>query len=476
MGALEMRMLALVLVLGSLAAAQTVAPPRQTMYVDSRVVVYPAPDGEPLSADYTLEVNGRPVPVYTARTADPPFDYLDHGGTYSFAYFDFSGRVTLTVRSSRMLQSARIRPLSRRIQHSLVDGYATTITLDEPANLSLEPAGRNRPMLIFANPLEKAPPEKSAPNVIYFGPGVHEPAGGVIRLKSGQTLYIAGGAVVKGAVEALDAENVTIRGRGILCGSGWPHLKGPARRLLGLRSCRNVTIEGIMLRGSYAWTLVPENCEGVTIRGVKICGGRVWNDDGINPVNSRRVSIRDCFIRTDDDCIAAKGLNREWGDVDDVRVEHSVLWCDRARVVLLGHESRAPHMRNIVFRDIDVIHFVQSPFVLEPGEEMMLENITFEDVRLEGVGQGELARIRPVINQYMVTKVPGHIRNILFRNIEVTGAPGQYAITVENYDSNYRVEGVSFENVVIGGEPLREGSSRLKVGKGAGVKVVARER
>jgi len=331
-------------------------------------------------------------------------------------------------------------------------------------------------MLIFANPLEKDPPEKSAPNVIYFGPGVHEPAGGVIRLKSGQTLYIAGGAVVKGAVEALDAENVTIRGRGILCGSGWPHLKGPARRLLGLRSCRNVTIEGIMLRGSYAWTLVPENCEGVTIRGVKICGGRVWNDDGINPVNSRRVSIRDCFIRTDDDCIAAKGLNREWGDVDDVRVEHSVLWCDRARVVLLGHESRAPHMRNIVFRDIDVIHFVQSPFVLEPGEEMMLENITFEDVRLEGVGQGELARIRPVINQYMVTKVPGHIRNILFRNIEVTGAPGQYAITVENYDSNYRVEGVSFENVVIGGEPLREGSSRLKVGKGAGVKVVARER
>jgi hypothetical protein len=193
-------------------------------------------------------------------------------------------------------------------------------------------------------------------------------------------------------------------------------------------------------------------------------------------VNSRRVLIRDCFIRSDDDCIAAKGLNREWGDVDDIRVERSVFWCDRARVVLLGHESRAPRMRNIVFRDIDVIHFVQSPFVLEPGEEMILENVTFEDIRLEGAGQGELARIRPVVNQYMAKKVPGHIRNILFRNVEVTGAPGQYAITVENYDGTYRSEGVTFENVVIAGEPLRDGSPRLKIGKGAAVKVVARER
>jgi len=70
----------------------------------------------------------------------------------------------------------------------------------------------------------------------------------------------------------------------------------------------------------------------------------------------------------------------------------------------------------------------------------------------------------------------GHIRNVLFQNLEVTTAPGDYAISVENHDGQYRSEGVTFEDVVIAGEPLTEGSPRLRVGKGAVVKVVAPSR
>ena len=40
---------------------------------------------------------------------------------------------------------------------------------------------------------------------------------------------------------------------------------------------------------------------------IKICNNKNPNDDCINPVNSHRVTIRDFFILTHDDCIAKNG-------------------------------------------------------------------------------------------------------------------------------------------------------------------------
>lgn len=463
------------------------------------VVTYPAPQGEALSTDYVVTVNGQPVDVYTARVNDPPFDHLDYGGTYSFVQFDFDGRATIRVHSpgdlalqsapdlgpvdeglpveerleGRYMQGARIRPLSKGIRHALVDENTTTLNLDEPCQLAFEPGGyttsdgKRRPLLILANPLEVDPPEEDDPNVIYYGPGIHRPEGGVVEVKSGQTLYIAGGAVVQAAIVVRDAEGVTIRGRGILCGNAWPHLKGPQRWLVNLVGSRNVTVEGIVLRGSYAWTLVPCNCDHVAIRNVKICGGRVFNDDGINPCNSRHVTIRDCFIRSDDDCLALKGLEREWGDVADIRVECCVLWCDRARVTLLGHESRAPHMRDILYRDIDVLHYVQKIFLLEPGEEMILENVRFENWRIHGEGQKMLAVIRPTLNRYMRTRSAGHIRAVRFQDIKISGQPGKCQVVVEGYDAEHQAVDVSFDNVRILGEPLSRESPNVRLGSDA---------
>lgn len=456
---------------------------------DSRVVVYPAPDGEELSADWTVEVTAlrtfrespikdwRPVPVYTARVNDPPFTHLDHGGTYSIAYFDFSGVVTVKIHSDFVrdyrLEQTRMMPLSMGIRHSTIDMNTTSFVLDRPAKLFFGPEGRRHALLIFANPLEADAPKEGDPNVIYFGPGIHRPASGIVQVKSKQTLYIAGGAILQAAVAATDAEDVSIRGRGILDGTPWPHGKGPTRRLVSLRMSKRVTVDGIIVRGSYGWTIVLEGSENVSITNVKICNGRVINDDGINPVNSRHVLIRDCFIRTDDDCIAIKGLQPEWGDVDDLRVEHSILWGDRARVTLFAHESRAENMQNIVFRDIDILHFVQTPFLFEPGDDMVIQNVRFEDIRLNGAGQGVLVVLRPTVNQFMKKNVAGHIRNIHFKNVQVVGAPGKYAIVMEGYDEKHAVDNVTLENVTILGTPLTDSSPNLRVGKHVtGVKVI----
>jgi len=431
-----------------------------------KVVTYPTPASEALSDDYEVHAAGRQVDTYMARVLDPPFagKQWDYGGSYSFANFDMSGPVSVRIVSKRSLRNVVIRPQSSGIQPILEDDYTLKLTMDRPRKLSVEPDGKKGPLLLFANPLETNTPKPGDEGVIYFGPGVHKPE--KIVMESNQTLYLAGGSVVKAEVLAQGA-NIQIRGRGILDGSDWEWRKGPVGNLIAIRNSSDVEVNGITLRGSSHWTIVPKNSQRVTIRNVKLCNSRVQNDDGINPCNSQDVLITDCFIRSDDDCVALKGLDFSApnSNVERITVENSVLWCDRARIFLLGHESRAAFMRNVTLRNLDIIHFSMTAFLLEPGEDMRLEDITIENIRIHGEGQKELIRLRPVVNQYMHKKVPGFIRDVRFRDVAVGGQVGDYLVQIEGVDAEHDVRDVSFENVSIIGSQLAEGSSRVRIGK-----------
>jgi len=178
------------------------------------------------------------------------------------------------------------------------------------------------------------------------------------------------------------------------------------------------------------------------------------------------VLITDCFIRSDDDCVALKGLDFSGANsnVERITVENSTLWCDRARIFLLGHESRAQFMRAVTLRNLDIIHFTMTAFLLEPGEDMHLEDITAENIRIHGEGQRELIRLRPVVNQYMRKKVPGFIRGVTFRNVNLEGKPGEYLVQIQGADAEHSVHDVTFDNVNILDSPLTRESSRVHIG------------
>ena len=436
------------------------------------VVTYPAPSAETLSTDYTVSADRQKVDVYAARVLDPPFagKQWDFGGPYAFANFDVDGPVEVRVTSKRSLRNTVVRPASAEVKLRLDGDNTLILSLPGPRKISVEPDGKRGPLLLFANPLEQNPPKPAAPGLIYFGPGLHQP--GKITVTNGQTLYLAGGAVVKGGVWA-EGQNIRITGRGILDSSDYEWRKGPTPCVVSIRGT-NVEVSGITIRGASHWTIVPRDSRHVTVRGVKLCGSRVQNDDGINPCNSQDVLITDCFIRTDDDCVAMKGLELRGpeSNVERVTVENSVLWCDRARIFLLGHESRAPFMRGITLRNLDIIHFTMTAFLFEPGEEMRLQEVSIENIRIHGEGQDSLARLKPVVNQYMRTQVPGYVADIHFRNVVLEGKPGPYRIQVSGADEQHDVRDVSFENVSIAGVKLADGSKRLEIGPHvAGVRI-----
>lgn len=430
----------------------------------SEVITYPAPEGEPRSPDYEVWAGEQSVDVYPARTLDPPFAdrEWDFGGPYAFANFDLAGEVQVRIRSPRSLAQTVVRPASAEVTQELLDEHTLLLRFPGPRKVSVEPDGKRGPLLLFANPIESDPPAPGDAGVKWFGPGIHDV--GRLELRSDETLYLAGGAVLKGGIIA-QGQNIRILGRGILDGSDYEWRKGPTPHVISIR-CTNVDVSGITIRGASHWTVVPMHSRNVTIRNVKICGGRVQNDDGINPCNSQDVLITDCFIRSDDDCVALKGINFSGANdnVERVTVENSTLWCDRARIFLLGHESRAAFMRDITLRNLDIIHFAMTPFLFEPGEEMRLESVTVEDVRIHGAGQRELIRLRPVVNQYMQNKVPGHVRGVTFRHVRVEGEPGAYRVQLQGADEAHAVRDIAFEGVTILGQPLQPDADRLETG------------
>lgn len=429
------------------------------VFACAEISVPPIPDQETPSAQYKVYINGKEVPVWAAYC-----DKSELGNQYSFVSFDIQEPVDIQVQAAESFEAAVIRPDAYGVETS-VEHNTITFKLDRPRKISVEPYGMKNVLLVFANPPETGIPDPNDSSVIFYGPGIHRVSGDVLRLNSGQTLYLAGGAVLKAAVYAEDAEHVTIRGRGMIDGSDWPWLKGPRGHLVGFRRCKRVLVDGVILRGAYGWTLVPVQCENVVVNNLKIVNDRVQNDDGINPCNSRQVIIRDCFIRTDDDCISIKGL-RETGrePSEDITIENMVFWCSRARIILFAHESQAEAMRRIKISDSHIIHYTMTPFLLEPGEEMPLTDVVIENVRINALGRGEIARLRPTVNQYMSIKKPGSIQNIHFKNIDIASDnPDAVFFHLEGADAEHQVRQVTFEAIRINGEPAEKLSSLLRI-------------
>ncbi|HSO87037.1 MAG TPA: glycosyl hydrolase family 28 protein, partial [Draconibacterium sp.] len=256
------------------------------------LVTYKTPADAEAAPDFELEVNGQKLFVYNTRIA-------------AFAYFSFEGKVDVKVTFNSPVYNFDIRPKSKNIEAEL-NRNQIQFSLENPANLSVE-INKNikRPLFIFASPLETDIPDKTDKNVIFFEAGkIHTP--GEVLIKSNQTVYIEGGAIVRGHFLTDKGKNIKIQGRGILDNSRY--LKGE-HRPIEINQCENVLIEGIILTECRHWSCASTASDKVTYNNLKIVSENDW-DDGIDIVGSTNVLVNNCFIRTKDDCIAIKsGVN-----------------------------------------------------------------------------------------------------------------------------------------------------------------------
>ncbi len=418
---------------------------------------------------YSVRVNGHAIAVYQANVWEPGY-VPSYGGPYWFCSFDLAGETAVEVTTARPLDELVVLPESRDITATIA-GNTAVIRLSEPMQLVLEPDGKSGPLMIFANPPEVDVPDPDDANVRYFAPGVHD--AGAIELTDNQMLYLAAGAVVRGGIHA-KGDNITIRGRGILDGNSYPRFRGPTRYPVLLENCRNATVEGIVVKDGWSWTFVPRGCDGVRVDNVKLLSSRVENGDGFDVVNSRNVTIVNSFVRSDDDVISPKGMGFAGGQaVENLTVENCVLWTDRAHVWRFGAECQTEAMRNMAFRNLDILHFPdiwtddEVPFCisLEPAEDMPIQNVLFENIRIRTNGQRGLIDVRPKFTKWAKVQTPGRIENIVFHDLAFDGPQGETPgrVRVSGPDVDHSVSNVVFRNVTRNGRALRNDSPGVEI-------------
>jgi hypothetical protein len=215
-----------------------------------------------------------------------------------------------------------------------------------------------------------------------------------------------------------------------------------------------------------------------------------YNSDGIDVCTSQDVSITDCFVRSFDDAIVIKGLIRKRKsdtaavvegptNVKNIQVSNCVIWCDWGRALEIGAETRVDSIGRILFKDCDVIHYVQYAMDIQNGDRGLVHDVKYKNIRVEEpiVQQAVLCTtmylmerlgtvIGLVINNdyYSRDSLRGSISDISYKDISFNASVFPRSI-VWGFDEQHLVRNVTIENFTINGRrvtSLEDGNIQLK--------------
>lgn len=317
---------------------------------------------------------------------------------------------------------------------------------------------------------------------------------GTLFLKNGVELHLAEGAVIKGSpdkedycaadafaqnyalsrksdntsgghlIVAHDCTDIAITGRGRIDGNSAAFLTDAKGRqhpdwkrgipwrpgqMLYIVDCSKVRIEGIEMYNSPYWTCHLLNNDDVIVSGCRIRTERkkyrTWNGDGIDIDRCTRVTVRNCDINTEDDCITLRASCasrlKNPKNCRNVLVENCILSsaCTGVRIGVGEGVIRDCRISGMVIRDTNVgVSFISAWGTAGRGCD--IHGITLESIA---------ADCRKFLDLRYGRK-PGCakdavIRDILFKNIkaetrepnEIVEEPGRGFRNIEFTDCTF---------------------------------------
>ncbi|MFA7423111.1 MAG: bacterial Ig-like domain-containing protein [Acholeplasmataceae bacterium] len=452
----------------------------------TQVKIYDMPDILESSERYEILVEESPLFVYeTLVNHARSFTWVNSTDKTSVASFDFLGKVHVKIRilDDYEVTKASVHPLSYEIETTITDNVIE-FDLEYPANYTIQlndPVEQSTPngsviqeaIHLFANPIEEDPITEAEAmlddDIIYIGPGVWKTD--TIPVESGQTVYIAGGALVYGQFNLYGLNNVTIRGRGIISGSIYPRLEAAQRAIpIELQQSSDIHIEGISFLDPAGWTLHVQESEDITIDNVKIITARP-NGDGISIQSSTNVVVKNSFVRTWDDSLVVKNVNNK--STYNVRFSNNILWTDLAQSMEVGYETYGESIKNVVFEDITVLHnYHKAVMSIHNADQALVEDIYFRNITVEDSYQVGDIWTESYENFYIDLTIQynadwsksqydrGVINNVYFENIKVLNdkkigeSSSDLNIRMNGFDDTKTISNIYFKDVDFRGEPL----------------------
>jgi hypothetical protein len=225
-------------------------------------------------------------------------------------------------------------------------------------------------------------------------------------------------------------------------------------QVIEFRNCTNVTVADISLRDSANWVQSYRSCEGLTFERVKVRSKNYWNNDGMDVVDCRRMTMVDCDIDSADDALCFKS---EWigAGCEDITVTRTKL-ASHASAIKFGTASHHGFQR-IHLSDINITGAYRSAVALQSVDGAVVEDITVE--RLKAVHVGNAIAIR--LGHRNHNKPPGVLRRVTLRDLDIQVRPenpGEHMESGMEHNQipssivgmpEHRVEDVLLENVRI---------------------------
>lgn len=419
------------------------------------LITYEAPQGAVLNDDFTIKVrqedqDWRQVPSYLVQVAKMTEEKGKESVNASMAYFDFTGKVEVSVTYNKgNIETARVRPLSYKIK-SKINGNTLVFMLDCPRNLSVEVNGDIFHNLhLFANPIDEYIPDMNDPDLIYFGPGIHKLKNEKLLIPSEKTVYIAGGAFITGQLDIRNAHNVKVLGRGIID----PFTRAGVR----ISNSKNILVEGIILSQCPVG-----GSDQVIVRNVKSINQLQWGD-GLNVFASNNVLFDGVFCRNSDDCTTVYGTRMGFqGGCKNITMQNATLWADIAHPIFIGihGDTKKPEiLESLNYINIDILDQkerqldYQGCLSINAGDNNLIRNVRFEDIRIEDIRQGQLVNLRIFFNKKYCIAPGRGIEDILFKNISYEGRNAEISI-IAGYDAERKIKNIRFENLIINGRKI----------------------
>ncbi|WP_158871470.1 glycosyl hydrolase family 28 protein [Maribellus comscasis] len=373
---------------------------------------------------------------------------------FETAICELAERTQINISFNNIISKYRIRPDSKDIKGE-VDGNELSFEITKPQMLVIE-INNAPPLLLSLLPIEEDIPKPDDPNVMYFGSGIHD--AGLITPKSGQTIYLASGALVKGRIYGEDLENVKVKGRGILDARGYTS-KQEKICAIEFRKCNDITVEGIGLRAGEWWQTLYLLCNNIEVSWMHLLSFGV-NNDGIDIDGVTNFYAHDCFIGCGDDGFGWHALDAETNGeppTQNCLAENCVIYNTHAGNGLrIGASMETSLFKDITFRNIDVLEHVHAGIRSDHSDWALCENITFENFFLEKPGRPIEVKVEKTrySNTTGFRDERGAIKNWNFINVQSPGGK----IELAGFDKLHPVNQILFKNCCIGGSPLGESS------------------
>lgn len=421
--------------------------------------------------DTKIKINGYECYVYDTNvnhTRQWVETYLPPLSRTPVAYFDFEGAAKIEIEvPGREIDMVKISPVSYGIEPQIdKEKYTVSFYITKQDNYTVTFNGSpERAIHIFAGSIETDKPDFSDEKVIYIGPGEWNIES--IVPEDGQTIYLAGGAVVHGVINANYAKDITVMGRGIIdCSnlSGW---KGKEAYIpLKFDHCSNIKIKDVIVLNPNAWVCQAFDSENGVIDGIKIISARP-NGDGISLQSCKNYNVSNCFIRSWDDSLVVKNYD---GNSENIKFENMQLWTDLAQSMEIGYETNKGQkdnagIENVSFTDITVLNNFHKPVIsIHNADDALVSKVLFENIVVENaqMGNGDGDIMPYLIDMHIAqssnwssTKKRGNIKDVVIKNVTVLSGK-ECASRIEGYDAEHKITDVNISGLEVLGKKITD--------------------